>query len=192
MQSPSWQPAKCGKMSDLVICKFRKCMVIHDTQCPHWDQVSLKGRIVQPPKTGLKCTSAAAPTLQQTVACQSCPLNNTNTNPSVTNITQKVNRFHNSLAVIQGTIKVKEISLYYHFWNLSWDIQRLPWQPPSNTWIYVSAHYDTGGTRTCDSVHWPDSCRRATHCATEADNWLNIGWVDAYMQSAELKGLSEL
>ena len=30
---------------------------------------SLKGRIVQPPKTGLKCTSAAAPTLQQTVAC---------------------------------------------------------------------------------------------------------------------------
>ena len=35
---------------------------------------SLKGRIVQPPKTGLKCTSAAAPALQQTVACQSCPL----------------------------------------------------------------------------------------------------------------------
>ena len=36
--------------------------------------INLKGRIVQPPKTGLKCTSAAAPTLQQTVACQSCPL----------------------------------------------------------------------------------------------------------------------
>ena len=36
--------------------------------------LDLKGRIVQPPKTGLKCTSAAAPTLQQTVACQSCPL----------------------------------------------------------------------------------------------------------------------
>ena len=35
---------------------------------------TLKGRIVQPPKTGLKCTSAAAPTLQQTVACQSSPL----------------------------------------------------------------------------------------------------------------------
>ena len=35
---------------------------------------NLKGRIGQPPKTGLKCTSAAAPTLQQTVACQSCPL----------------------------------------------------------------------------------------------------------------------
>ena len=35
---------------------------------------SLKGRIVQPPKTGLKYTSAAAPTLQQTVACQSSPL----------------------------------------------------------------------------------------------------------------------
>ena len=38
---------------------------------------SLKGRIVQPPKTGLKCTSAAAPTLQQTVACQSSPLSTT-------------------------------------------------------------------------------------------------------------------
>ena len=25
----------CGLMSDLVICKFRKCMVIHDTECPH-------------------------------------------------------------------------------------------------------------------------------------------------------------
>ena len=37
----------------------------------------LKGRIVQPPKTGLKCTSAAAPTLQQTVACQSSPLSQT-------------------------------------------------------------------------------------------------------------------
>ena len=36
--------------------------------------LSFKGRIVQPPKTGLKCISAAAPTLQQMVACQSCPL----------------------------------------------------------------------------------------------------------------------
>ena len=35
----------------------------------------LKGRIVQPPKTGLKCTSAAAPTLQQTVACTILPFN---------------------------------------------------------------------------------------------------------------------
>ena len=35
----------------------------------------LKGRIVQPPKTGLKCTSAAALTLQQTVACMILPFN---------------------------------------------------------------------------------------------------------------------
>ena len=28
-------------MSDLVVCKFRKSMVIHDTRCPYWDQVSL-------------------------------------------------------------------------------------------------------------------------------------------------------
>ena len=31
----------CGLMSDVVKCKFRKSMVIHDTKCPHWDQVSL-------------------------------------------------------------------------------------------------------------------------------------------------------
>ena len=31
----------CGLMSDLVICKFWKSMVMHDTECPHWDQVSL-------------------------------------------------------------------------------------------------------------------------------------------------------
>ena len=31
----------CGLMSDLVICKFRKSMVIHDVECPYWDQVSL-------------------------------------------------------------------------------------------------------------------------------------------------------
>ena len=31
----------CGLMSDLLICKFIKCMVIHDTECPYWDQVSL-------------------------------------------------------------------------------------------------------------------------------------------------------
>ena len=37
--------------------------------------MTLKGRIVQPPKTGLKCTSAAAPTLQQTVACTILPFN---------------------------------------------------------------------------------------------------------------------
>ena len=28
-------------MSDLVICKFRESMVIQDTECPYWDQVSL-------------------------------------------------------------------------------------------------------------------------------------------------------
>ena len=31
----------CGLMSDLLVCKFIKCMVIHDTECPYWDQVSL-------------------------------------------------------------------------------------------------------------------------------------------------------
>ena len=37
----------------------------------------LKGRIVQPPKTGLKC-SAAASTLKQTVACTILTFNNRN------------------------------------------------------------------------------------------------------------------
>ena len=31
----------CGLISDMVICKFRKCMVIHNTECPYWGQVSL-------------------------------------------------------------------------------------------------------------------------------------------------------
>ena len=31
----------CGVMSDLVICKFKKSMAVHDTECPYWDQVSL-------------------------------------------------------------------------------------------------------------------------------------------------------
>ena len=31
----------CGLMSDLVICKFRKSIVIHDTECPYSDQASL-------------------------------------------------------------------------------------------------------------------------------------------------------
>ena len=35
----------CGLMSDLVICKFRKSMVVHDTECPYWDQVSLNNTI---------------------------------------------------------------------------------------------------------------------------------------------------
>ena len=28
-------------MFDLVICKYKKSMVIHNTECPYWDQVSL-------------------------------------------------------------------------------------------------------------------------------------------------------
>ena len=31
----------CGLMSNLVICKFQESMVIHDTECPHQDQVYL-------------------------------------------------------------------------------------------------------------------------------------------------------
>ena len=29
----------CGLVSDLVICKFGKSIVIHDTECPYKDQV---------------------------------------------------------------------------------------------------------------------------------------------------------
>ena len=52
--------------------------------CDSYKNKALKGRIVQPPKTGLKCTSAAAPTLQQTVACQSSPLKENRGNYSAT------------------------------------------------------------------------------------------------------------
>ena len=31
----------CSLMSDMLICKFIKSVVIHDTECPYWDQVSL-------------------------------------------------------------------------------------------------------------------------------------------------------
>ena len=49
MQAPGWQPALlCGHMSDLVICKFRNIMVIHDTECPYWDQVSLTLKLPGP------------------------------------------------------------------------------------------------------------------------------------------------
>ena len=42
MQSPGWQPTfMCGLIPDLVISNFIKNMVIHDTECPYWDQVSL-------------------------------------------------------------------------------------------------------------------------------------------------------
>ena len=34
----------CGLMSDLVICKFRKSIIIHDTECRYWDQVSLNNK----------------------------------------------------------------------------------------------------------------------------------------------------
>ena len=28
--------------------------------------------------------------------------------------------------------KQSKVALYFHFWNLSWDVLRLPWQPPSS------------------------------------------------------------
>ena len=31
----------CGLMSGLVICEHRKLLVIHNTKCPYWDQVSI-------------------------------------------------------------------------------------------------------------------------------------------------------
>ena len=43
----------CGLMSDPVICKLRKSMVIHDTKCPCRDQVSLNNtNPTQPLSTG--------------------------------------------------------------------------------------------------------------------------------------------
>ena len=42
MQSPGCQPTLCVAWYVwLVICKFRNSMVMHDTECPYGDQVSL-------------------------------------------------------------------------------------------------------------------------------------------------------
>ena len=38
----------CGLLSDLVICKFKKNMVLHDIECPHWNQVSLHNTNTNP------------------------------------------------------------------------------------------------------------------------------------------------
>ena len=54
--------------------------------------------------------------------------------------------------------KVK-VTLYCHFWNLSWDIRRLPRQPPRSTWTYVSTDYDTRGGQTRDLVYQSGSLR---------------------------------
>ena len=70
----------------------------------------LKGRIVQPPKTGLKCTSAAAPTLQQTVACQSCPLTTPGLRKDIRH--QIRHLYSNQVTYVQIIIYYRHI--YYH------------------------------------------------------------------------------
>ena len=73
--------------------KHKYVLIVWHESLPVPNGSPLKGRIVQPPKTGLKCTSAAAPTWQQTVACQSCPLN-TKATPGVEPSNSKINAFH--------------------------------------------------------------------------------------------------
>ena len=43
----------CGLMSDLVICKFRESMVIYDTECPYWFQMSLNNTNQTKPSSNL-------------------------------------------------------------------------------------------------------------------------------------------
>ena len=70
---------ECIAFSSLIIYKYIKALqIICIKGSILLRKYHLKGRIVQPPKTGFECTSAAAPTLQQTVACQSCPLSELN------------------------------------------------------------------------------------------------------------------
>ena len=52
----------CGLMSALVICNFRKSIVIHDTECLYWDQV---------PLNNTKPTNQISPNV--------CPINTWNT-----------------------------------------------------------------------------------------------------------------
>ena len=67
-------------VSDFVICEHRK---EYGMEYRTQQVFFLKGRIVQPPKTGLKWTSAAAPALQQTVACMILPFNDKKTPPKL-------------------------------------------------------------------------------------------------------------
>ena len=48
---------------------------------------------------------------------------------------------------------LKFLLIIMPFLDFSQDIPRLPWQPPSSAWPYVTAHYDTGGMRTLDPVY---------------------------------------
>ena len=50
------------------------------------------------------------------------------------------------------TFFFSKVAFYFHFWDFSWDILRLPRQLTSSAWAYVSAHYDTSGVRTRDTV----------------------------------------
>ena len=61
----------CDLTSDLVICKFRKSMVVHDSECPYWDQVSLNDTNPTQPiqqyttTNAHKCSSAVRRNQQQ-------------------------------------------------------------------------------------------------------------------------------
>ena len=54
MQSPGWQPTLCVAWCQIWwFASLDKSMVIHDTECPYWDQVSLNN--TNPTQTQSKC-----------------------------------------------------------------------------------------------------------------------------------------
>ena len=58
-----------GLMSDLVICRFTKSMVRHDTECPYWDQVSLNN--TKPNQSLLYCNIDKEKVVSVTTQCRS-------------------------------------------------------------------------------------------------------------------------
>ena len=57
-KSPGWQPTLCVALC--LICWFAlafKSMVIHDTECPYWDQVSLNNTNQTKPSLESRCSN---------------------------------------------------------------------------------------------------------------------------------------
>ena len=57
-------------MSDVVIYKFRKSMIIHDTECSYWDQVSLNNTNLTKPNQTQLYFAEYNPQLYHEVSCK--------------------------------------------------------------------------------------------------------------------------
>ena len=90
----------CGLMANLVISKFRKCMVIHDIECPYWDQVSLNNTKpinshINPDQTGCHWRATSL---------QCLFFSNLYSSDSIVHVLWKINRNLSSKILTKSTI----------------------------------------------------------------------------------------